>query len=247
MEVVGLTDIGRMRENNEDNYFTYFNDNLIGGLVADGMGGHNAGEIASKIAVDTIKQFIIEKYNPKMDFMELSEVVRMAFNYANSAIFEKAKRTNNTIMGTTATLALIYQKKLILAHVGDSRCYKIEGGIITQLTNDHSYVAELLKNGHISESVAKMHPNRNMITRALGSEIGIKIDINILDYKNQIIILTSDGLTNMLSDEQIKNTVILSDNLENATTALVELANKKGGNDNITVVAFGNLKGETEK
>ncbi len=247
MEISAVTDVGRQRKNNEDSYFTYHNDMLVGGMVADGMGGHNCGEVASKMASDLIKQYIITQYDPKMDYMEIAELIRIAFVKANTEIYNKSLKEEYLGMGTTATLAMVYNKKLITAHVGDSRCYKIINNKIKQITNDHSFVAELLRKGQISEIAAQYHPNKNVITRALGAESFIKIDMNIQDYDNQAILLCSDGLTNMLSDTQITEILNENENLDDALQKMVTLANKKGGNDNITVVAFRNLKGETKR
>ena len=240
MEISAVTDVGRQRKNNEDSYFVYRNDKLSGAMVADGMGGHNAGEVASAMATDLIKNCIISRYNPKMDYMEMAELIRTAFNIANNKIFEKAKNKDNVGMGTTATLAFVYDSKLIIAHIGDSRCYKITDDEICQLTNDHSYVGELMRSGVITESDARIHPNRNMITRAMGTEPGVRVDMDILPYNGETIVLCSDGLSNMLSDEQIKNLINTNDDLDYALELMIELANKKGGNDNITVAAIRN-------
>lgn len=244
MEFACVTDVGRQRKNNEDSYFIYRNDYLCGGLVADGMGGHTSGELASRMAADIIKQYIITKYNPKMDYMEMAELLKTAFVVANAEIYKAAKRPENNGMGTTATLAFLYQERLICVHVGDSRCYLISDDGIEQITNDHSFVGELLRNGQITEPEAMYHPNKNLITRALGAELTVKSDINMSGYKNETVLICSDGLTNMLSDEQILEIINKTENLDTALHKMVELANKKGGNDNITAVAFRNVKGE---
>ncbi len=246
MVIAAFTDVGRQRKNNEDNYFTYHNDKIIGAMVADGMGGHNSGELASKMAVSSVKRYIINAYDPKMDYMQMAELLREAFMVANREIYNASEKGNNKGMGTTSTLAFVYERKLIVAHVGDSRCYRIYRDRIEQLTNDHSFVNELVRMGEISESDAKVHPNRNMITRALGAEASVKIDMEILPYNEETILLCSDGLTNMISDEQILEKINDNDDLDDALLKMVELANKKGGNDNITVAAFGKQKGEAE-
>lgn len=246
MEFAAVSDVGLQRKNNEDNYFIYRNERLFGAMVADGMGGHNSGEIASKMACDIIKQYIIANFDPNMDYMEIAELIRTSFITANFEIYDASSGKENSGMGTTATLALVYEGKLIIAHVGDSRCYKITGDKIEQLTEDHSFVGELLRMGKISEDDARFHPNKNVITRAIGTEKTLKVDINVLKYNYEEILLCSDGLSNMLSDEQIKE-FAKEDDLKKSLQNMVDLANKKGGFDNITVVAFRNMKGEAEK
>ena len=240
MEISALTDVGRLRKNNEDSYFVYRNDKLSGAMVADGMGGHKAGEVASAMATDLIKNCIISKYNPKMDYMEMAELIRTAFAEANLEIYRASAKEGNDGMGTTATLAFIYDGKLITAHVGDSRCYKITKDTIKQLTNDHSFVNELVQSGQISQSDAQFHPNKNLITRAVGTDISVKVDMDIKTYMGEKILICSDGLSNMISDEQMFEIINENEDVEEAVNKMVELANKKGGNDNITAIMFNN-------
>ena len=141
-------------------------------------------------------------------------------------------------MGTTASMAFIYKGKLIVVHVGDSRVYTINEKKIRQITTDHSLVQELVRRGTISSDDAKTHPQKNLITRAIGSEASIKVDVSITDYNHETVCICSDGLTNMLSDEQIKNIIESSDSLQAGVDELIAFANKKGGADNITCVAF---------
>lgn len=239
MRLGAATDIGKMRNLNEDSYFVYRNENLLGGMVADGMGGQNAGEVASSMAARFVKEYIINEFNPNMDYIEIGEMVRIALIKANSSIYSYSKtKTNLEGMGTTATLAIIYKNKLIAAHVGDSRLYLIGDKGIKQITKDHSYVQELVSRGEISKEVADTHPAKNYITRAVGSEDIIKVDIVIMDYTGETVLLCSDGLSNMLSDEQIEEIIKDNEELQKGCEALVKFANKKGGLDNITVVAF---------
>ena len=240
MRIGAVTDVGKQRRLNEDSYFVYRNENLLGGMVADGMGGHNAGEVASAMATQIIKEYIINSFNPDMDCMEVGEMVRRAFLKANDKIYEYSKTDSELDgMGTTSTLAIIYRDKIISAHVGDSRAYLIDGGEIRQITKDHSYVQELLSRGEITKEFANRHPAKNYITRAVGADDILKVDINISDYHGETVLLCSDGLTNMLSDEQISEIIGENENLQQGAEALVRLANKKGGLDNITVVVFG--------
>lgn len=239
MRIGAMTDIGRYRKLNEDSYFIYRNELLVGGMVADGMGGHNAGEVASKMAAELIKSGIMDGFYPDMDYVEFSELVRRVFQEVNEEIYRMSKVSRNTTgMGTTATAAFVYKGKLITANVGDSRVYRVKDGEIKQLTKDHSYVEELLEMGEISPELAKNHPQKNYITRALGTEAFVKSDILINDYDGEIIVICSDGLTNMLADNQIADIVTENEDFENAAKALVKLANQKGGADNITCVVF---------
>ncbi len=239
MRIGAKTDIGRYRKLNEDSYFIYRNERLVGGMVADGMGGHNAGEVASKMAAELVKSCIMEGFDPNMDYVELGELIRRAILYANEEIYRKSKvEQNATGMGTTATAAFVFSGKLITANVGDSRVYTVKDGKIKQVTRDHSYVEELVELGEISPENAKNHPQKNYITRALGTEKFVKADILINTYEGETVVICSDGLTNLVSDEQILNIVTHNEDYETAAEELVKLANQKGGADNITCVVF---------
>jgi serine/threonine protein phosphatase PrpC len=240
MRIGAVTDVGKQRKLNEDSYFVYRNENLLGGMVADGMGGQNAGEVASAMATQIVKEHIINEFNPDMDYVEMGEMIRQAFLEANSRIYKYAK-TDKSLegMGTTATLAIIYRDKIIAAHVGDSRAYLIDGDDIHQITKDHSYVQELLSRGEITKEFADRHPAKNYITRAVGAEDILKVDVTILEYHGETVLLCSDGLTNMLCDSQLIELINENENLQTGAEALVRLANKKGGLDNITAVVFG--------
>ncbi|MBE7016407.1 MAG: Stp1/IreP family PP2C-type Ser/Thr phosphatase, partial [Ruminococcaceae bacterium] len=224
-----ITDRGRVRKNNEDSFFTYRNENLIGGMVADGMGGHSSGEIASRMTTMIVKDHIISKFNPDMAYAEVGEMIRRAFIDSNAEVYEYAKHhPESQGMGTTASMAFIYKGKLISIHVGDSRVYLIEGEKIRQITTDHSLLQELLSRGKISKDDAENYPNKNIITRAIGAEPAIKVDVIIEDYNGGTVCVCSDGLTNMVSDEQIKNIINENEDLQKGVEKLVELANKKG-------------------
>ena len=239
MRMGAISDKGRVRSNNEDSFFSYRNENLIGGMVADGMGGHNAGEVASKMTTMIVKDHIIAKFNPDMAYAEVGEMIRRAFIDSNSEVYEYAKHhPENSGMGTTASMAFVYRNKLIAIHVGDSRVYAISSDSIRQITTDHSLVQELLARGKISIDDAKRYPNKNVITRAIGTEPSIKVDVIIEDYNGETVCVCSDGLTNLVSDEQIMNIINENEDLQTGVEKLVELANKKGGIDNITCVAF---------
>lgn len=243
MRMGAYSDTGRVRRINEDSYFSYRNENLIGAMVADGMGGHAKGEVASKMATMIVKDHIMSKFNPDMDYVELGEMIRRAFIEANGEIFEYSiKHDEARGMGTTASMAFIFKGKLIVVHVGDSRVYTVKNGEIKQITTDHSLVQELLARGRITSDDAKNHPQKNVITRAIGSEASIKVDVRIVDYDDETVIVSSDGLTNLVSDKQIMEIIDGCDDLQTGAEALVALANKKGGMDNITCVAFDKQK-----
>ncbi|QEK12000.1 Stp1/IreP family PP2C-type Ser/Thr phosphatase [Crassaminicella thermophila] len=242
MEIGAYSHKGKVREINEDAYYISKGDlNLF--IVADGMGGHNAGEVASNIAINSIKEFMeihIDQFLDK-DEEKVCEFLKKATFEANKNIFKKAISEKECQgMGTTLTVVLILSK-VYIAHVGDSRAYLIHNNNISQITQDHSLVAELLRNGSITENEAKIHPQRNMITRALGTEENIIIDIYTLDFNSDdIIFLCTDGLSNLIETDEIKRTLIDCDNMQHACVHLVELANERGGYDNITVIAIKN-------
>ncbi len=239
MRIGAKTDIGRYRKLNEDSYFTYRNERLVGGMVADGMGGHNAGDVASKMATELVRSSIMDSFDPKMDYVEIGELIRRSIVYANDEIFRKSKTEHGKEgMGTTAVAAFVYDGKLITANVGDSRVYTISGNEIKQITRDHSYVEELVELGEISYENAKNHPQKNYITRALGTEKFVKVDVLINSYRGETVVVCSDGLTNLVSDDQILKIVSRSDDLDIAANELIKLANQKGGADNITCVIF---------
>lgn len=234
-----LTDKGLVRPHNEDSYYSFGNDVYCYGLVADGMGGHLAGEVASSIAIFEIKEYIRKNMKGDLDYVEASEVIRRAFVAANAVIYNYAEKNLKVMgMGTTATFAMVYQGKLITANVGDSRTYIIKDGSIRQITKDHSYVAELVARGDITPEQAKNHPKRNYITRAMGTEETVKVDIEINDYNNETILLCSDGLSNMVTDSEMYSIVKNRRNLKGCAKRLVKLANIRGGKDNITVVLY---------
>lgn len=233
------SDVGRRREQNEDNYFLFSSPYMCYAIVADGMGGHQAGEIASSMAINEIRKYISHNVTGKPDAAELKKILEQAFKSANAAIYEHASgRFSIMGMGTTTTMALICGRSLITAHVGDSRAYKISEKGIEQLTVDHSYVNELIIRGLITPEQAKHHPKRNYITRAMGTEPDIKVDTAEYRYNGETILLCSDGLTNLVEDEEILRIVKTERKLETAAKKLIRTANERGGTDNITAVLF---------
>lgn len=239
MRYGALTDIGMQRAINEDNFYVRPDGEFPYAIIADGMGGHQAGEIASMMVVDILENHIENNLNTEMDYVEAGEVIRQAFLSANSIIYNYAKNHYKIMgMGTTTTLAMVFKGKLIVVHVGDSRAYMINSEKIEQITVDHSYVWELVKRGEITPEEAKHHPKKNYITRAMGAEETVKADVKIMDYSGEKILLCSDGLINFVEDETIFEYMNSSDDLQANIKRLVDLANKNGGRDNITVVVL---------
>ncbi|EOD01319.1 Stp1/IreP family PP2C-type Ser/Thr phosphatase [Caldisalinibacter kiritimatiensis] len=242
MLVGASTDVGKIREINQDAYYCSDVEEFPLFIIADGMGGHNAGEVASAIAVDSVKQIFNSKKNIfKNGETEVSKFIKLALIEANTKIYNKAKEIEDCKgMGTTITLAYILDNHIHIGHIGDSRAYLLTDGELIQLTQDHSLVAELVRNGSISEEEAENHPQKNIITRALGTDENIEVDIITREVKeNDKILLCTDGLTNMVCDEKIKEVLVNTDDLQNASDTLVNIANESGGYDNTTVILIG--------
>lgn len=230
MDFAAITDKGKSRKDNED-FFTA-SRNLF--IVADGMGGHKAGDVASKLAVQTIAK-LYRSVKPEAD---RQKVIERLFKEANMAVMERASRISSEQgMGTTLTLMLIHTDKAYFGHIGDSRAYLFRNNKLNQLTSDHSLVADMVQDGRITEEEARAHPYRNVITKALGSEEKIKPDIFSIDVNpGDRILICSDGLTSMVDDSNIQTTLQGSENLKAICSALVKKANDNGGSDNITAI-----------
>jgi len=236
----GSTDVGKVRKNNEDSFITKLYDNgLFIAIVADGMGGHAAGEYASSIAIESISSSFDEisdvliSCNARKIKTELKKIL----NRANSEVASKAKESSELNgMGTTVVMCVIIKDKIYIANVGDSRCYVIDK-TIRQITKDHSLVAELIDAGVITKEQANDHPQRNIITRAIGTDLDVDPDIFVIKLESAIkLLLCSDGLTNMISDNTIFNVLNTEPTCNDAVNSLIDKANKRGGNDNITAV-----------
>ncbi len=241
MEYAVRTHTGRIRENNEDSFYIDEKNSGIF-IVADGMGGHNAGEIASNMAIETIKKDIGDNWDEliALNDYDIHSTLRKAIEMANKKIYEQSLlHIELDGMGTTLTIALIINNKLYLGHIGDSRAYLINKNEIKQLTEDHTLVRELLKNGSITEVEAKNHPKKNIITKALGTELNTEPDIFNIELNNEgILILCTDGLTNMMDSDEILESFIGNSELQKTCDKLIDLANERGGYDNITVMAI---------
>jgi protein phosphatase len=239
VEHVGKTDVGRQRSVNEDSLVLappFF-------AVADGMGGAKAGEVASAMAAETFEG---ESDSGEPAEAQLTRILREA----NRRIYELAvSDDSHRGMGTTVTAAKVTGNQVSLGHVGDSRAYRLRDGELEQLTRDHSLVAELERSGQITPEAAEHHPQRSIITRALGPEPDVQVDTYTLAGRDgDLFLICSDGLTSMISDDELASILRSADSLDEAADSLVRAANQSGGKDNITVVLFrlGNGNGEAE-
>ena len=242
---VGKTDTGRVREHNED---TIASDVDVGLLVlADGMGGYNAGEVASGIAVKTITNLVREgllredlaSIDRSTGLTRPSIVLRDAITRANKIIYQTARsQAECEGMGTTVVAALFYDNRVSIAHVGDSRLYRQRGSQIAQVTMDHSLLQELVDRGFYSPEEAQRAANKNYVTRALGVEPQVEVEVQEHPVdKGDIFILCSDGLSDMVEDEDIRLTIsTFGANLDTVAKQLIQLANENGGRDNVSVV-----------
>ena len=242
---VGVTDTGKVREHNEDTIAT---DGDIGLLVlADGMGGYNAGEVASGIAVKTITNLVREgllredlaSIDRSTGLTRPSIVLRDAITRANKIIYQTARsQAECEGMGTTVVAALFYDNRISIAHVGDSRLYRQRGSQIAQVTMDHSLLQELVDRGFYSPEEAQRAANKNYVTRALGVEPQVEVEVQEHPVdKGDIFILCSDGLSDMVEDEDIRLTIsTFGANLDTVAKQLIQLANENGGRDNVSVV-----------
>ncbi len=237
------SDIGRVREINQDYYYISDSiDELQLYILADGMGGYNGGEIASNLAIQSAKSYIENNFKQiEKDKDSIIQLVASSMEYANMLVFEKSKENKELEgMGTTLEICLIYNNKAYIGHIGDSRIYRIRKEFIRKLTQDHSYVQKLVKDGKITQEEAIHHPQKNMLMKALGCNAFVEPDVMVKGFlKDDILVMCSDGLTNMVSQEEIYK--IAKKDIEKAPKELVEIANNRGGYDNITVVIIKNI------
>ncbi len=241
MEIFAKSDIGRKRACNEDSYGYSVSSGIGCSLfvVADGMGGAKAGNVASRIAVTAMIEYFEEHLKKLSDINRICDGLHQAVTYANQLVMEAAVASEAYRgMGTTVVCACVIDRTLIILNVGDSRAYLISEKNGTQLTEDHSYVEHLVRTGQIDRAEAKLHPRRNEITRALGAIPNVQADLFLYDYREgNCLILCTDGLTRMVEDRELYRAVRKEENPERICDKLVELANRGGGLDNITVVA----------
>ena len=243
MKYSAKTDKGSVREINEDYY------NIITGysgipavfIIADGMGGHNAGEIASMTSIEHISNAILESPELLSKSTDMAVTIKSLIAKANEVVYEKSlELTENHGMGTTLIMAVITGNTMYIGHVGDSRLYIVKNDKMNCITTDHSYIEELIKNGTLTREEAQKHPKRNIITRALGCSLDLEVDTYICKLEeNDYIIMCTDGLTTMMDEKEIKDTVIRNTPAI-ACEELVAGAIRNGGDDNITVIVIKN-------
>lgn len=237
MEAYFLTDIGQIRNNNEDAGGIFHNkDDQLLAIIADGMGGHKGGEVASGIAADIIQdqwENLDKIENPKMAEAWIQEAV----NQANEAIYNKAKETVDLEgMGTTVVLAVCTEEYVTIGHVGDSRCYIYSDKELKQVTEDHSFVNELIRTGQISVNDAEVHPGKNVLSRVLGTDPSVTCETQTLEWEiGNKLLVCSDGLTNKVTNQELKDSLSKQENVKEISNMLVNLANDRGGEDNISM------------
>lgn len=232
-----LSHIGLVRKNNEDNSCACDDIQLL--AVADGMGGHKAGEIASRLALEVLISYLRENSGTLAE--NPADALKMAFNHANTTVFSYAQADEDKFrgMGTTITAALPRGNNIYVAHVGDSRAYLVKGDEIKLLTTDHSLVNELVRNGGLTEEEAENHPQRNVLTRAIGTSTTVEADVDIIPIdKGDIVILCTDGLSKFVNLDEMKQMAGEQESLGDKAKHLIEQALAKGGDDNITVVLY---------
>ena len=237
------SDTGKVREMNQDAYYISDSSSEVKlFILADGMGGYKGGEIASNLAIKCTKNYVENNFKdtPK-DRENLIQLVASSMEYANMIVYEKSKENKEFEgMGTTLEVCLIYNNKAYIGHIGDSRIYRIRKNFIRKLTQDHSYVQKLVKDGTITKEEAEVHPKKNMLLKALGCNAFVEPDVAVKGFlRDDIILMCSDGLTNMVKQQDIFE--IASGNIEKAPIRLVDLANENGGLDNVTVVVIKNI------
>ena len=240
-----ITDVGKKRKGNEDSLLVNADQHLF--VVADGMGGHAAGEVASKVAVDAINEFILltsgdEEITWPFGLDENISYdgnrLKTAIRFANRKVLEATReRSEYEGMATTVAAVLVDGASANVGHVGDSRVYLVRDGRIEQLTSDHSWVNEQIQSGVISPDQARSHPLRNVVTRALGGKPDLQVDMQVHKIETgDMLLLCSDGLTTMITDDDISRVVAEASDVDKAARALVAAANARGGEDNITVL-----------
>lgn len=228
-----ITEVGLVRPGNEDSLL--ISPDLGFFMLADGMGGHNAGEVASQQALKYLEQKV-RMLLPKAD--DVGKMLVEALQETNAFLYQMACQDSELEgMGTTVTACLVQNNEALIVHVGDSRAYLLKGDSITQITQDHSLVGELVKNGDISEELAQVHPRRNVLTQAVGVFPEVSADLYRLQLqRGDLILLCTDGLTNHLNRLQIQNIVSDASSLEQAVRNLTAAALEQGGTDNISII-----------
>jgi len=239
MKIAVRSDIGRIRQRNEDRGWAETTDTgLTVAILADGMGGHKAGDVASQLAVDTFLDTLRGTLSTH-SIEERETLIRQAILHANEAIYDMASQNEQYYgMGTTVVVALLQADDGVIGHIGDSRAYKWSDGVLSRLTEDHTFVNELVKSGQITAEEAMHHPRRNVITRALGTDEQVEVDVRGIPWTSgDMLLLCSDGLTDMVSETEIAETLNAQDlDLDGKADRLIAKALENRGDDNITVI-----------
>lgn len=239
MKIYSITDPGKVRSSNQDAFFAgELIPDAAFAIVCDGMGGANAGNVASETAVKVITDYILRSYRAKMDSFDIEKMLKNAIVSANIDVYDMSlKDATLSGMGTTVVAALIHNDEAVIAHVGDSRAYLVDDSL-QQLTRDHSVVQSLVESGKITPEDAKVHPRKNVITRALGAEENVVVDsMQLVLKEGQTLLLCTDGLTGYAESDEIFN-IFKTTDAELVPEKLVELAINGGGGDNITAVTL---------
>ena len=239
MQIYGMSDIGLTRESNQDVFYCYkINKNFCFAFVCDGMGGQNGGDVASNAVLEFFTRVIPRELERDIEEEEIKNLIFSCYEEVNRNIYDMAN-SNEFLkgMGTTCSLVVIKNNKMMIFSVGDSRIYLKKGKDLRQLTVDHSYVQTLIDCGEITKEEAKTHPRKNEITNAVGILEEIKIDYKYIEVEeNDFVLLCSDGLTNHCSDEIINDIIEREEDIKDSVKKLIEVSNFNGGKDNITVI-----------
>ena len=236
MRIFAETDKGKVRSINQDAFaLNTLSDGAALAIVCDGMGGANAGDVASKTAVDIILQYILSSYTPTMNSEAVIKLINNAIASANFEIYDLSLKDENLKgMGTTAVVAVVRENVALICNIGDSRAYLFDNEL-KQITRDHSVVQSLVESGKLSPEQARVYPEKNVITRALGVEKSVLPDSYTVDFnENGKILLCTDGMSNFVSENRIFE-ILKNNNIERITELLIDEANRGGGKDNITV------------
>ena len=242
MFLASASDIGQKRGENQDRVVAEFlGENISVAAVCDGMGGAASGGVASQVAVDAFIGRGKENFRPDMNDNSVRNLLMNAVHYANTLVYEKSREDmDKNGMGTTCVAALVNGKKIFVVNVGDSRAYLLNNSGIRQITTDHTYVEMLYQSGQITEEELKLHPMRNVITKAVGVEPDVEVDyFELEETGNFSVVLCSDGLSGYCSDEVIYTTVF-GNNLDEAVHKLIDISNECGGRDNISAAIIAN-------
>jgi len=245
IDIIGDTNIGSVRSNNQDYFYTpKTGDKITLAIVADGMGGYKGGDVASELCVNTIVRFINRKYNRKTD---IEELLYESVNIANIAVYDRASESEYLRgMGTTLIMAAFVGEKVYVLNVGDSRAYHISADYkARQITDDHTLVQEYINLGKITKDEAKTHNYRHVITRAIGTEKRVMVDMFKLEIKSgEHILLCSDGMYEYIDIRMIEKIMEAASDRKSAIKTLMDMSNQAGGSDNITVVIATNKESE---